>query len=60
MADQPHERGRVIYTDGYNRISQEEFFNLQDRICAGDPVTWGRVVLNQRRAQLEREADADD
>lgn len=48
------------YTDGYSEITREEFLALQDRLCAGDPVAWGRVVINQHRAEIEAAAKEDD
>ncbi|KKN74899.1 hypothetical protein LCGC14_0386480 [marine sediment metagenome] len=37
------------------RVTEEERLTLLDRLTAGDPVAWGRLVIEERRQQLEDE-----
>lgn len=50
--------GELVYTDGYNVITREEFLDLQERVHRGDPVAYAHVVFQQRRRQIEDEHDA--
>jgi hypothetical protein len=50
----------IRYTDGFNELTEEEFLNLQDRLCAGDPVALAFVIIQQRKAQLARDSDNND
>lgn len=50
----------IIYTDGLNEISEEEFFILQDRLCAGDPVALAYVLLNMKEKKLQKELNEEN
>jgi len=39
------------------KVTEEERLAILDRLTAGDPVLWGRLVILEHRQELEEESD---
>ena len=43
----------------YN-LTEEEKFEILDRLFAGDPVVWGRLVILERKQELEKGQEPEE
>ena len=38
-------------------VTEEEKLNILDRLTAGDPVIWGRLIIIEMQQRLEEDKD---